>query len=153
VIGGRAWGSGLRGRRADGRCRWQMRHYLIAPIPPESPAVETNRPTHFRGAHLDGGAPVRGRQARRVAVGTWSWGRRHSPEAPNMYRKNTSGIPLGQTGGSSFTMISHCACRAHATACRRTQPAPSGRWAGQYPRDILRFPWFWKVYDAWHKPA
>jgi hypothetical protein len=26
-------------------------------------------------------------------------------------------------------MDSHCASRAHATACRRTQPAPSGRWA------------------------
>ena len=24
---------------------------------------------------------------------------------------------------------------------------------GLYPRDILRFPWFWKIYDAWHKPA
>jgi hypothetical protein len=26
-------------------------------------------------------------------------------------------------------MDSHCASRAQATACRRTQPAPSGRWA------------------------
>jgi hypothetical protein len=53
-------------------------HCFIASIPPEPPALETNRPTRFRGAHLDWRDWFGAGEA--VTLGTWGWGRRHSPE-------------------------------------------------------------------------
>lgn len=133
MIRGRARESGRRGSRTDGRRRWRLPHCLIAPIPPELPAVETNRPTPFRGAHPTP-APGSGASGEAVTVGAWGRGRRHSPEEPNLRGKNTSVIPLGQTGGAllphkfALRLMAPAdggASRAHATTCCcRTQPAP-----------------------------